>query len=198
MPRKQTSRPSAPTLRIIAGKWRSRVITFQSADGLRPTGDRIRETAFNWVSASIDGARCIDLFSGSGALSFEALSRGAAHCTSLEQQGNAVKDLRENASVLQAQNLDIVHTDTVSYLQQRSSSQPYNLAFVDPPFSAGLLSKACALLNSGGWLSDGALIYCEMAASDNYFIAPENWQMLREKTSGDVRYCLYTRIEPTL
>ncbi len=198
MPRKQTQGPSAHKLRIIAGKWRSRVIAFQPADGLRPTGDRIRETAFNWLTASIDGARCIDLFAGSGALSFEALSRGASHCTCIEQQGTAVKQLRENAALLQAEGLDIVHTDSLKYLQQGAPPQPYNLAFVDPPFAAGLVSKTCALLNNDSWLTAKAMIYCEMAATDNSFIAPENWQMLREKVSGEVRYCLYSRIEPKL
>ncbi len=198
MPRKQTQGPTDHRLRIIAGKWRSRVITFQLADGLRPTGDRIRETAFNWLTTNIDGARCIDLFAGSGALSFEALSRGAAQCTSLEQHTVAVRQLRENATLLQAEGLDIVHTDCIQYLQQGAPPKPYNLAFVDPPFSAGLASKTCALLNNACWLADEALIYCEMAASDNSFIAPENWQLLREKVSGEVRYCLYSRIEPTL
>ncbi|MDG2502600.1 MAG: 16S rRNA (guanine(966)-N(2))-methyltransferase RsmD [Porticoccaceae bacterium] len=198
MPRKQTQGPSAQKLRIIAGKWRSRVVAFQPADGLRPTGDRIRETAFNWLRESIDGARCIDLFAGSGALSFEALSRGAAHCTSLEQQGAAIKQLRENAALLQAQDLDIVHTDSLRYLQQGAPAQPYNLAFVDPPFAAGIINNTCVLLNNNSWLADKAMIYCEMAATDNSFVAPENWQMLREKVSGEVRYCLYSRIEPKL
>jgi 16S rRNA (guanine966-N2)-methyltransferase len=93
LPSKNNLNTPIPKLRIIAGKWRSRVITFQPADGLRPTGDRIRETLFNWLSTTIDGARCIDVFAGSGALSFEALSRGASQCTSLEQQGAAIKML---------------------------------------------------------------------------------------------------------
>jgi 16S rRNA (guanine966-N2)-methyltransferase len=198
LPRKQTQRPPAHKLRIIAGRWRSRIIAFQPADGLRPTGDRIRETAFNWLRASIEGAHCIDLFAGSGALSFEALSRGASHCTSIEQHGDAVKQLRENAVLLQAEGLDIVHTDSLKYLQLGAPPQPYNLAFVDPPFAAGLVSKTCALLNNDSWLTDKAMIYCEMAATDNSFVAPENWQMLREKVSGEVRYCLYSRIEPKL
>ena len=145
MPSKNNLNTPIPKLRIIAGKWRSRVITFQPADGLRPTGDRIRETLFNWLSTTIDGARCIDVFAGSGALSFEALSRGASQCTSLEQQGAAIKNLYKNASALRAEN---------------------------------------------------AHIYCEMEAADSSFIAPDNWEMLREKVSGDVRYCLYSRVEP--
>ena len=196
MPKKKTPSQPVNRLRIIAGKWRSRVIPFHSAEGLRPTGDRIRETAFNWLASHIDGARCIDVFAGSGALAFEALSRGAAQCSALEQQGGAIKQLRETAANLQAQNLDIIQADSLNYLQQRPPPEPYNLAFVDPPFAAGLLSKTCRLLNNGGWLAADALIYCEMASTDNSFIPPENWQMRREKVSGEVRYCLYSRIEP--
>ena len=196
MPKKKTPSQPAHRLRIIAGKWRSRVITFQPAEGLRPTGDRIRETAFNWLTAQIDGARCIDVFAGSGALAFEALSRGAAQCTALEQQGGAIKQLRETAASLQAENLDIIQADSLNYLQQSPPQEPYNLAFVDPPFAAGMLNKACAFLNNSGWLAPDALIYCEMASADNSFIPPENWQMLRDKVSGEVRYCLYSRIEP--
>lgn len=196
MPSKNNLNTPIPKLRIIAGKWRSRVITFQPADGLRPTGDRIRETLFNWLSTTIDGARCIDVFAGSGALSFEALSRGASQCTSLEQQGAAIKNLYKNASALRAENLNIVQADSIHFLQHSPPDQPFHIAFVDPPFSARLLTQTCELLNSGGWLSHNARIYCEMEAADSSFIAPDNWEMLREKVSGDVRYCLYSRVEP--
>ena len=196
MSKKKTPFQPSHRLRIIAGKWRSRVIAFQPAEGLRPTGDRIRETAFNWLTAQIDGARCIDLFAGSGALGFEALSRGAVHCTALEQQGGAIKQLRETAANLQTEDIDIIQANSLNYLQQSPPVEPYNLAFVDPPFTAGLLSETCALLNNQGWLAADALIYCEMASADNSFIPPKNWQMLRDKVSGEVRYCLYSRIEP--
>ena len=188
---------SQQKLRIIGGKWRSRTIPFPSAQGLRPTGDRVRETVFNWLAPSIEGARCLDLFAGSGALCFESLSRGAAHCTALELQDAAVRQLRESATVLEALDLRIVQTNSLQYLENNGTQQRYDLVFVDPPFDTPLLSSACALLERGQWLATNAKIYCELSAADNSFVPAHNWQLLREKISGGVRYCLFSYVEPS-
>lgn len=188
---------SPQKLRIIGGKWRGRTIPFPTVQGLRPTGDRIRETVFNWLTPTIEGARCLDLFAGSGALSFEALSRGAAHCTALELQDAAVSQLRDSATVLAAHDLRVVQTDSLQYLENNVAEWQYDLAFVDPPFDTPLLSSACALLERGQWLAVNAKIYCELSAADNSFVPPPNWQLLREKISGGVRYCLFSYVEPS-
>ena len=167
------------SVRIIGGTWRSRKILFAEAPGLRPTGDRIRETLFNWLATHISGARCLDLFAGSGVLGFEALSRGAAHCTALESHSAATKKLQSTKVALSA-NINII-----------------NIVFIDPPFEAGLLNQSCSLLEKNGWLAASAMIYCELRLSDNTFVPPLNWQQVQDKYAGEVRYCLFTRIEPS-
>lgn len=192
----KTRAHSPQKLRIIAGKWRSRQIGFVSTPGLRPTGDRIRETLFNWLAPYIAGAHCLDLFAGSGSLGFEALSRGAANCTALEVNRAAANQLRDNKKTLDAEQLTIVEVDSAHYLQQNTPRQAFNIVFVDPPFDDQLHSGICATLQTGGWLAADAIIYCELPSSDNAFMAPSNWKKLREKIAGEVKYCLYSPIEP--
>jgi 16S rRNA (guanine966-N2)-methyltransferase len=182
-------------VRIIAGKWRSRLLTFPDVDGLRPTGDRIRETVFNWLAPTIGGARCLDLFSGSGALCFEALSRGARDCLALEQNSQALTALNQNRGLLDASALTIKRADTLAYLGN-SPDQPFDIVFVDPPFQANLLTQVCALLEQNHWLKDGSLIYCELSSRHNQLLAPANWRVERSKSAGEVSYILYSRIEP--
>lgn len=196
MPRHKSQQQRPQKLRIIGGQWRSRQIPFVSAPGLRPTGDRIRETLFNWLAADISGARCLDLFAGSGALCFEALSRGATSCTALELDTRATLQLRENQALLQADNLSIVQTDANHYLQHNAPEQPYHIVFVDPPFDAELHGTVCQVLNNRSWLAPGALIYCELPVVDCAFVAPANWRLLQEKRAGEVKYSLYSCIEP--
>ena len=182
-------------VRIIAGKWRSRLLGFADIPGLRPTGDRIRETLFNWLTPDINGARCLDLFCGSGALCFEALSRGAGHCLALEQNPQAVACLNESKRLLDASGLTIAQTDTL--LQLRTPPEtPFDIAFVDPPFDLNMVTEVCALLEDNRWLATGGLIYCELPAQCNDFAPPANWQVLRNKVSGGVNYILFSRIEP--
>ena len=183
-------------LRIIGGQWRSRRLEFPVVPGLRPTGDRVRETVFNWLAPDIPGARCLDLFAGSGALSFEALSRGAASCTAIEQHPTAVKQLQDNKQLLQADNLNIVSADCQHYLQQNSPHCGYHIVFIDPPFEQSLQSAVCEAINNSTWLASGATIYCELPAGGNRFTAPANWTQRREKVAGEVKYCLYSYIEP--
>ena len=190
---KKISSQLPQSVRIIGGKWRSRRLQFISSDGLRPTGDRIRETLFNWLAPSIEGAKCLDLFAGSGALSFEALSRDAAACVALENNTDAIAQLQMNQTNLNADNLAIIHTDTRDYLRQKNATHPYDIVFMDPPFEYRLHTEINRLLSLGGWLAANALIYCELPISE-YANTPQNWQLLKEKTAGKVRYCLYESV----
>ncbi|MFV9616114.1 MAG: 16S rRNA (guanine(966)-N(2))-methyltransferase RsmD, partial [Gammaproteobacteria bacterium] len=135
--------------RIIGGKWRGRKITFDDAEGLRPTTDRIRETVFNWLQPYIYQGFCLDVFAGSGVLGFEALSRGAEKVVFIESNKNTVKNLKQNCKRLDAEAAVIFHQDALIWLrstQQEQVKQKFNLIFLDPPFHCDLLAKASALL----------------------------------------------------
>lgn len=187
--------PADSSLRIIGGEWRSRKIRFLEQPGLRPTGDRVRETLFNWLTQAVPGARCIDLFAGTGALGFEALSRGAAHCEFYDINPATIKRLRLAANELKASNLHIKCADALQAIDAQADT-PFDIAFVDPPFSLDLVNSSCALLEQNGWLTNDAFIYCETERSATAPPTPDNWTLQREKMFGDVCGRLYRRIEP--
>ena len=180
-------------IRIIGGQWRSRKISFLEAPGLRPTGDRIRETLFNWLGININGAHCLDLYAGSGILGLEALSRGASTCTALENNPTVVKQLHANCNELGA-DLSIINADSIKFLQHKNSGRVFDIVFIDPPFSKTLHTESCALLESNGWLAYDALIYCELPAKENLFATPSSWLIKKDKIASGVRYMLYSRI----
>ena len=177
-------------MRIIAGCWRGRKLPVLPVDGLRPTGDRLRETLFNWLAPEVVGARCLDLFAGSGALSFEALSRGAAAVTAVDSNAAVTRSLRESAAVLATESLEIVTAPAADWLRC-SVATPFDIVFLDPPFADGALDEVVALLHSGGWLQSGCLVYIERATTASPPSLPENWRVLRDKRAGAVRYGLY-------
>jgi 16S rRNA (guanine966-N2)-methyltransferase len=177
-------------LRIIGGSWRGRKLSFTPADGLRPTSDRIRETLFNWLATSVRGARCADLFAGSGALGLEALSRGAAHCDFVDTSHVALTQIADHLTTLDADKLGRCHPQTARQFLN-STSTPYDIVFVDPPFNQQLVEPVCALLAQRRLLP-GALIYVEMAAQETMPIVPAQWHLYRDKTSGGVAYRLYS------
>ena len=176
--------------RIIGGSWRGRNVTFNDAQGLRPSTDRVRETLFNWLQARVPQSRCLDLFAGSGVLGFEALSRGAADCVFVESNKKTVATLRQNASILQAENARIIQADALRWLQEVKPVEPFDLVFLDPPFASGLLATSAILLESQGLLADDALVYVEHACVDEVEI-PVSWQCLKQKKAGQVVYRLY-------
>lgn len=178
-------------LRIIGGEWRSRVITFENLPELRPTPQRVRETLFNWLQQSIVASRCLDLFAGSGALGFEAASRGAKAVTQVENNLQAYRKLQENAEALKAKQVNILHTDVLHFLA--GEAKPYDLVFLDPPFASNCAEAVCHLLERNGWLSQEALCYIESPAGRPLRDMPGNWQVLKHKTAGDVGYSLYAR-----
>jgi 16S rRNA (guanine966-N2)-methyltransferase len=174
-------------VRIIAGKWRSRLVKFPPAAHLRPTPDRVRETLFNWLGQRLDGLACLDLFAGSGALGFEALSRGAARVVMVESDREVVAALRESARALEAEGVEIVASDALGYL--RRGAEKFDIVFVDPPFASDLAIRAMAALRER--LNPGARVYVEGAAAP---ALPDSWTLVREDRAGAVRYALY---EPT-
>ena len=179
-------------LRIIGGRWRGRRLEIADLPGLRPTADRNRETLFNWLQPVLPGSRCLDLFAGSGALGLEAASRGAERVVLVEQAVPAVRQLREAIRLLQADNVSVWPGDARQFL--RAQSQAFDIIFLDPPFSSGLLTSICEQLEQAGWMAADARIYLEHAATETPPPLPENWQLLREKTAGQVRYALYQRV----
>jgi 16S rRNA (guanine966-N2)-methyltransferase len=182
---------SARVLRIIGGSWRGRRLRFPAAALIRPTPDRVRETLFNWLGARIVGARCLDLFAGSGALGLEALSRGAAHVTFVERDAAAVRALRATLAEWGARDAQVERRDALDFLAQRPV--PVAVAFLDPPFASGLLAEAAALLEGNGWLSEAALVYVECAAREALPPLPARWLPLKAKRAGEVGYHLYAR-----
>jgi 16S rRNA (guanine966-N2)-methyltransferase len=177
-------------LRIIGGDWRSRILQFADAPGLRPTPDRIRETLFNWLQFRITGARCVDLFAGSGALGFEALSRGASHVTALELDAGAASAIGNNAGMLGTSGLELLRQDALQWLGRSNGGQPFDIAFIDPPFASKLQPEICRLLDINGWLKPGALVYVEAAEPLESLALPAGWSLLRSKRAGEVHYGL--------
>jgi 16S rRNA (guanine966-N2)-methyltransferase len=197
--RKSAARTGAPAargararvLRIIGGSWRGRRLRFPAAALIRPTPDRVRETLFNWLGARVAGARCLDLFAGSGALGLEALSRGAAHVTFIERDVAAVRELRARLAEWGARDAQVEHGDALRFLA--NAGRPFDIAFLDPPFASGLLAEAAGPLERNGWLADAALVYVECAARDGPPPLPAGWLALKGKRAGEVGYHLYAR-----
>lgn len=179
-------------LRIIAGEWRSRRLSFPDAPGLRPTPDRVRETLFNWLAAHIEGAKVLDAFTGSGALYLEALSRGAAEAVAVDSNPAAIASLRQNLELLRCPRGQIIQSDVQRYLQGEPK-QTFDLVFLDPPFHQDLLPTTCALLEERGWLADHAWIYTESETAPSSLNLPGNWRLHREKKAGQVYYALWER-----
>ena len=174
-------------VRIIGGKFRSRIVRFPDASPIRPTPDRVRETLFNWLGQRLDGLDCLDLFAGSGALGFEALSRGARRVVMVERDRAIARGLRESASLLQAEGAEVVEDDALAYLGRAGDS--FDVAFVDPPYESDLAKRALALLAPR--LRPGARVYVER---DKPLDFGPSWRVLREDRAGAVRYAL---MEPT-
>jgi len=178
-------------LRIIAGRWRSRKLAFPDQENLRPTPDRVRETLFNWLQADVPGSSCLDLFAGSGALGFEAASRGAAEVVMIEHSRDTASTLTQNIKLLNADNIRLVIADAVEWLM--NNQHAFDIVFLDPPYNAGLLGKCCKILESGQSLAENARIYVEHAPGDDEIIIPESWECLKHKSAGQVTYKLFSR-----
>jgi 16S rRNA (guanine966-N2)-methyltransferase len=181
------------SVRIIAGEWRGRRLPVPDLPGLRPSGDRSRETLFNWLQGHLAGTRCLDLFAGTGVLGLEAVSRGAASAVLVEKDRTAATQLHANVSLLQARNVEIVNSDALVWLQHQPTGS-FNLVFIDPPFGQGLAVAALELLQVHEILQASGLVYVETARSEISATLPSGWEVLREKSLGEVRMLLLRRI----
>ncbi|MBT8446395.1 MAG: 16S rRNA (guanine(966)-N(2))-methyltransferase RsmD [Gammaproteobacteria bacterium] len=146
-------------IRIIGGRWRGRRIAVPDAPGCRPTGDRVRETLFNWLRPWLPGARCADLCAGTGALGLEALSQGAAHCVFVDSNAALIRQLGTVRDTIGADASTLVRADALAWL--KSNTGRFDIVFLDPPFDSGLAEPLLAALLAGGHLADAALVYCE-------------------------------------
>jgi 16S rRNA (guanine966-N2)-methyltransferase len=180
---------SRNSVRIIGGGWRGRRVSFPDIPGLRPTPDRVRETLFNWLQERIAGARCLDLFAGSGALGLEALSRGAKELVFVEQAVAAARALQEQLIRFGGQaRAQVAEMGAARYL--RSVPQAFDLVFLDPPFGRDALAEYVPLLDEGQWLKPGSLVYLENEKRAGVPPLPAHWQVLKSKSAGEVGYHL--------
>jgi 16S rRNA (guanine966-N2)-methyltransferase len=167
-------------------RWR-----FPDLPDIRPTPDSVRETLFKWLGTRIVGARCLDLFAGSGALGLESLSRGASAVVFVEQHAAIARALIALMAEWNVQGAEVERADAFSYL--RGAAQPFDIVFLDPPFATGLLAPAAALLEERGWLAPDAVIYVESAVHEPRPALPEAWKELKAKQAGEVGYHLLAR-----
>ena len=183
-------------LRIIGGAWRSRRIQFIDSPKIRPTPDRVRETLFNWLTAYIHDARCLDLFAGSGALGFESASRGAKQVVMVEEGARIAATIKQQVTLLQAPDsedrscaIEVKHQNALTYLL--NVSQQFDVIFLDPPFDSELLQKIVPMILEQKLVAPQGVLYVESAAKQELPSSLKELTCLREKTNGDVFYALY-------
>jgi 16S rRNA (guanine966-N2)-methyltransferase len=170
-------------IRINAGVWRSRLLKFPDAEGLRPTPERVRQTVFNWLGQDLTGKTCLDLFAGTGAFGFEALSRNAKSVVMIENSTTAFKSLLQNQTLLNAQNCQIHHLDALQFLSQ--NTQKFDIIFCDPPYNKDWLNKILPLLNQH--LAVDCIVYVE---AEFEVLSNDAWQVIKQNKAGNVYYHL--------
>lgn len=196
-----TRRNRSNTVRIIGGQWRRRHLRFPDSPGLRPSPDRVRETLFNWLGQDLVGLRCLDLFAGSGALGFEALSRQAAHVTFVEASRHVIDQLRANAALLGVEHggnasgaapgrAEIRSGDALEFVRHYAGV-PFDLVFLDPPFGAGWIERVLPLM--APLLGPDARVYIETERLPD---AMPDWEIVRAGHAGAVNYALARRAAP--
>jgi 16S rRNA (guanine966-N2)-methyltransferase len=202
LPKPQTQSKPQPqdgrnSVRIIGGGWRGRRVNFPDLPGLRPTPDRVRETLYNWLQHSIVGTRCLDLFAGSGALGLEALSRGATGVVFVEQAQAAARGLKaELARLGGTPKARVVEMGASRFLRTAGEAHgrpyggPFDIVFMDPPFGQEALAEYIPLLDLGGWVKSGGLVYLESEKSAGAPVVPAHWELLKSKSAGEVGYHL--------
>ncbi len=186
--RSPTAGVATGRFRIIAGRWRGRRLAFPALPDVRPTADRVRETLFNWLAPVIEGARCLDLFAGSGALGLEALSRGAAAVTFVDKEPRLIRAIAAHLDTLGCETGSTLCAEASTYLAARP--EPFDIVFLDPPFASGPLDALCQMISGTGVLSPGGRIYLEQDAGAEPPKLPPDWEILRSARAGNVRYHL--------
>lgn len=180
-------------IRIIAGQWRGRFIDFADLPAVRPTPNRVRETLFNWLQGAIEGADCLDLFAGSGALSIEAVSRGARHAVLVESDRAVAGVLSRQIQRLGSDQLELCCTDAFRFLQRDNRS--FDIVFLDPPFATGELDQLLEEITSGGTIKPSGLIYVESDCRQEQIPLPQNWRWKRLQTVSKVSCGILQRVE---
>ena len=173
-------------VRINAGVWRSRLLKFPDVEGLRPTPERVRQTVFNWLGQDLTGKTCLDLFAGTGALGFEALSRNAKNVVMVENSVLAYQSLMQNQQLLDAKNSHILRQDVLAFLSQ--NTQLFDVVFCDPPYHKAWLEKILPSLNQH--LSPSGLLYIEAEFSLELRDLLSGWQLVKQNKAGNVYYHL--------
>lgn len=186
-----SSKREGGSVRIIGGDLRSRKLNFPAVEGLRPTADRVRETLFNWLQLSVPAARVLDVFAGSGALGFEAASRGASAVVMIERDRDAANSLRANKLSLDTTAVQIVEADALAWLRAPQANEQFDVVFIDPPFDAQLHYQVAQALVASGCLTSGALVYIESAQPLEAAQLPDNWQQWKFKKAGAVYSTLF-------
>lgn len=173
---------------MIGGRWRGRRFEFAATADLRPTPDRVRETVFNWLHATIEGALCLDLYAGSGALGLEALSRGAARCVFVDREPRALAAIRSHLEVLSCKDATLVQSDAASYLAQ--TAERFDVVFLDPPFDSRPWESILGTIAARELLRSHGFVYLENLAGDGPPALPPGWSLRRSKRAGRVGYHL--------
>jgi len=181
------ARPWPGKIRIIGGIWRRHWLKVPPNSTLRPTSDRVRETLFNWLTPWLPDARCLDLFAGTGALGFEAVSRGARHATLIEQDPTTAAQLRASAQTLGTTAVTVLAMDARAFLRA-TPNQTFDVVFIDPPFASDLAAEVLTLLPA--WLSPAARIYLEEARERQPATLAKGWRIMRDGTTRHTRYRL--------
>lgn len=179
----------AGKVRIIGGSLRNSRLPVLDRAGLRPTPDRVRETVFNWLAPTLAGARCLDLYAGSGALGIEALSRGAAWVELVESERDLADNLREQLTRLQVADRSQVRAMPCDAFLRDAPAQPFAVVFLDPPYAAEVWSRGLTALTAAAWLRPGALVYLEWPHPERPKL-PEAMTWWREARAGAVGYGL--------
>lgn len=175
-------------IRIIGGIHRSRQLNVLDEDGLRPTLDRVKETLFNWLGQDLTGLKCLDLFTGSGSLAFEAISRNATEVVMIEKNSLAYKQLEKNKKILNASNCTILNQDALNFLSA-NQTQKFDVVFIDPPFNSNLLSESLKLIRNV--INHKTLIYVEYRDK----VDLSQFQIIKQKKAGVVNFALLQQEE---
>ena len=195
-------------VRIIGGLYRSRFVNFVQAEGLRPTADRVRETAFNWLDSVISNAKVLDLYAGSGVLGIEAISRGAKHVVFVDKNPAVVLQLNQNLVSLKIRNCRVLEKNSEEWLSVYKASawgnisgprpvedEAFDIVFVDPPYGDCSVISSCNLLESSGLLQPNSNVYVELDNEIDHGLMPENWECVKSKRAGTVHFYLYHRFK---
>ena len=175
-------------VRIIGGQYRGRILEFPDKINLRPTHDRIRETLFNWLMHDISGATCLDLFAGSGALGFEAISRGASKVILVDNDVDTLAALKKNSEKFDKNSIEIIYAD----FQRKPPKfqEKFDIVFLDPPYQSDLIMTSLNWLQENNLLKSNAQIYVETKKSEKILIFPANFEILKSSATSTIQYYL--------